>query len=99
MTIEDVRQVVFASIAFLCFSSLAYSQQVALPTAETSPAATADFVVAADGSGDFLRVQDAIEAAPANSSTRAVIFLKPGIYKETLRVPSSRKNLSLIGES
>ena len=28
-----------------------------------------------------------------------VIFIRPGTYKEKIRVPSDRKNLSLIGES
>jgi pectinesterase len=28
-----------------------------------------------------------------------VIFIKPGVYKEKLRVPPDRMNLSLIGEA
>ncbi len=58
-----------------------------------------DFVVAADGSGDFVNVQDAIDAAPKNKSGRTVIFIKPGVYREKLNVPSDRTNLKLVGQS
>jgi pectinesterase len=58
-----------------------------------------DFVVAADGSGDFIKVQDAIHAVPSNKSTRTIIFIKPGTYKERIRVPADKKNLKLVGES
>lgn len=59
----------------------------------------ADLVVAADGRGDFQTVQAAIDAAPSNKSTRTVIFIKPGTYKEKLRVPAEKTNLKLVGES
>ena len=58
-----------------------------------------NIVVAKDGSGDFEKVQDAINAAPQNKSTRTIIFIKAGTYKEKLKVPSDRTNLTLIGES
>lgn len=58
-----------------------------------------DMVVAADGSGDYTKVQDAIDAAPDNSSHRTLIFIKPGTYKEKILVPSEKKNLTLKGES
>ncbi len=59
-----------------------------------------DMVVALDGSGDYTKIQDAIDAAPNSSSTRTVIYIKDGNYHtEKLMVPSSKKNISLIGES
>ena len=57
---------------------------------------TPDIIVAADGSGQYKKVQDAINAV--NSSGK-VIFIKPGTYKEQIRVTSDKKNLKLIGES
>jgi len=36
---------------------------------------------------------------PNNKSTRTVIFIKPGTYKEKLRVPADKRNLTLRGES
>jgi len=67
--------------------------------AEGFPADAPDLVVATDGSGDYTKVQDAIDAVPKNKSTRTVIFIKPGRYKEKIRVPADKKNLSLVGES
>lgn len=58
-----------------------------------------DIVVAADSSGDFLTVQDGINAVPANSPTRKILFIRNGTYREKIQVPSSRINLTMIGEN
>ena len=58
-----------------------------------------DVVVAADGSGDFKTVQEAIDSVTTNDTTRTVIFIQPGTYKEKLRVSSDKKHLKLMGES
>lgn len=55
--------------------------------------------VALDGSGDFTSVQKAIDASKAFPDQRVTIFVKNGIYKEKLVVPSCNTRLSLIGES
>lgn len=55
-------------------------------------------VVAKEG-GDFKTVQEAINAAPDNSSRRHVIFIKNGEYREKLTIPESKTNLSFVGES
>lgn len=57
-----------------------------------------DFTVAADGSGDFKTVQDAINAVPEMRATRTVIYIKPGIYKEKLTLPANKTNVSFIGD-
>mgnify|MGYP001251656749 CR=1 FL=1 len=59
---------------------------------------TYDFVVAADGSGDFTKVQDAIDAVPHLRKTRTNIFIKPGVYKEKLSLAATKTNISFIGE-
>lgn len=60
----------------------------------------ADIVVALDGSGDFTKIQDAINAVPNNSERRTVIYLKRGKYdSEKLIIPSTKKNLTIVGES
>lgn len=56
------------------------------------------FTVAADGSGDFKTVQQAIDAVPHLRSARTVIFIKNGIYKEKLLLPTTKTNVSFIGE-
>ena len=58
-----------------------------------------DFVVAADGSGNFKTVQAAIDAAPANSAKRTEILIKNGTYPELLAISAEKKNLTLRGES
>lgn len=59
---------------------------------------TIDYVVASDGSGDYTTLQQAVNAAPSNSSEEIVIFMKKGIYREKVEVPSSKSHLTLIGE-
>lgn len=58
----------------------------------------ADFVVAKDGSGDFTTVQAAINAVPDFRKKRTVIYIKDGTYKEKLILPSSKTNVTFIGE-
>lgn len=57
-----------------------------------------DFVVAADGSGDFITVQEAINAIPDFRKNRTTIFITNGTYKEKLVLPASKTNVSFIGE-
>ena len=59
-----------------------------------------DFVVAKDGSGDFLTVQDAINAVPDfRKNKRTTILVRPGEYKERVIVPECKINISLIGQT
>jgi Pectin methylesterase len=61
--------------------------------------AKARITVALDGSGDYVKIQDAINAVPSNNNERTVIFIKKGLYNtEKLIVPTDKKNISLIGE-
>ncbi len=63
-------------------------------------AAEPDFVVAADGSGDFTTLQAAIDAVPSYSDRATLIFIKRGVYDtEKLIVPADKKNVTLLGES
>ena len=55
-------------------------------------------VVAADGSGQFKTVQQAVDRAPAHSRTRFVIHIKPGIYEERVVVPPEKTFLTLSGD-
>jgi len=62
-------------------------------------AANYDFIVASDGSGGFTSVQKAIDACKAFPDQRVTIFVKNGIYKEKIVVPSCNTRLSIVGES
>ena len=55
-------------------------------------------VVAANGSGDYKTVQEAINAVPDNSTARTTIKIKSGVYKEKVIVPSSKLNVTIIGD-
>ena len=60
-----------------------------------------DAVVAADGSGAYRSVQEAISAAPMRVGAhdpRWVILVKPGTYRERVYVQRERGNLTVRGE-
>ena len=56
-----------------------------------------DFIVAQDGSGDGLTVQEAINAAPTDG-TQFLVFIKKGKYEERPSLPNTKKNISFIGQ-
>ena len=55
--------------------------------------------VSKDGSGDFVNIQDAINASKSFPYQRVIIHIKNGVYKEKVHVYSWNTRLSLIGES
>lgn len=57
-----------------------------------------DFIVAANGSGEFKTVQEAINAVPDFRKNRTRIFIKSGTYKEKLVLPASKTNVTFVGE-
>ncbi len=58
-----------------------------------------DLVVAKDGSGNFTTVQAAINAAPTGRTAPYKIFIRNGVYKEKINIPSTKPFIQLIGES
>ncbi|KAL5197992.1 hypothetical protein ABZP36_001504 [Zizania latifolia] len=58
----------------------------------------ADVVVAMDGSGNFTTVSEAVAAAPNNSETRYVIYIKAGGYFENVEVGSEKTNIMFVGD-
>lgn len=56
-------------------------------------------VVARDGTGQYRTIQEAIEGIRAFMDYTVTIYIKNGIYKEKIVVPSWVKNLQLVGES
>lgn len=57
------------------------------------------FTVAQDGSGDFTKIQDAVNASPSFPYEKVTIFIKNGTYTEKVRVPEWNTNLAFVGES
>ncbi|SFZ92728.1 Pectin methylesterase [Flaviramulus basaltis] len=56
------------------------------------------FVVDINGTGNFATVQEAIDAVPDYRKNETTIFIKNGIYKEKLILPTSKTNVFFIGE-
>jgi pectinesterase len=54
--------------------------------------------VAADGSGDFKTVQEAINAAPVDKNASFKVHIKPGTYREKLTIPKDKGPILLLGE-
>ena len=56
-------------------------------------------VVSKDGKGTVAKVQEAINLVPDNNAERFVIFIRNGEYKEKIVLPSSKPNVTMVGES
>jgi pectin methylesterase-like acyl-CoA thioesterase len=59
----------------------------------------ANVMVAKDRTGNYLTVQEAIDAAPTASKVPYIIYIKNGLYKEKVTIPSNKPFIYLIGES
>ena len=61
--------------------------------------AQTNIIVAADGSGQFTSVQDAIMAVPSGTATNpVVIHIRPGVYRELIYVQHEKSFFHLIGD-
>jgi pectinesterase len=65
----------------------------------SSFAAEKKMTVAADGSGAFKTIQEAVASVPDNSPDRTIIQIKPGTYQGPFTVPKSKAKLTLEGEA
>ena len=55
-------------------------------------------VVARDGSGKYRNIQEAIESVRAFMDYTVTIYIKKGVYKEKVVIPSWVKNVVFVGE-
>ncbi len=58
-----------------------------------------DIIVAADGSGDFTSVQEAINSVSDYNPDTTVIFIRNGFYYEKINIPYTKENITMIGEN
>ncbi|WP_405812146.1 pectinesterase family protein [Streptomyces sp. NBC_01520] len=65
--------------------------------AASGAAAATTLTVAKDGTGQYTTVQSAVNAIPAGNTARVVISVKPGTYRETVKIPSTKQNVTLQG--
>ncbi|CAI9780323.1 unnamed protein product [Fraxinus pennsylvanica] len=54
--------------------------------------------VAADGTGNFSTIMDAINFVPNNSFDRIIIYIKEGLYQENVEIPRWKPNIVLLGD-
>ncbi|WP_329218687.1 pectinesterase family protein [Streptomyces sp. NBC_01485] len=66
-------------------------------SAPVKAAAVTTLTVAADGSGQYRTVQAAVNAVPANNPSRVVIAVKPGTYRELVKVPANKPHVTIRG--
>ncbi|XVF35219.1 hypothetical protein REPUB_Repub18cG0126600 [Reevesia pubescens] len=59
---------------------------------------TPNVTVAKDGSGKFKTISEALAAMPEKYEGRYVIFVKAGIYEETVHVTKKMVNLTIYGD-
>lgn len=57
-----------------------------------------DFIVNSNGYGDYKTIQQAINAVPDFRKNETKIFIKKGVYKEKLVLPTSKTNVTFVGE-
>jgi pectin methylesterase-like acyl-CoA thioesterase len=89
---------VFADAAGAYFVGVTDSATWQFTTKPSGPADPDQLLVAADGSGDFLTVQGAVNAIPANNLTPRVINIRNGDYNELVNI-ATRHNVLFRGES
>jgi|GEM_PF-1077732 len=95
VTVDDGT---FADSVGAYFAGISATNAWSFTTKVSGPAIPTKLVVAADGSGDFLTVQGAVDSVPVNNTTPTVINIRNGTYTELVNI-NSRNNLDLRGQS
>jgi pectin methylesterase-like acyl-CoA thioesterase len=88
----------FADSSGAYFAGISSPSVWQFTTKVAGPANPTNLIVAADGSGDFLTVQGAVDSVPANNTAPTIINIRNGFYRETVDV-LSKNNLDFRGQS
>jgi pectinesterase len=81
-----------------CFSGIPGKTGWTFTTKRAPPPPNSEqFVVAADGNGDFNTIQGAVDYIPDTNSSRVTIFIKNGMYEEIVYF-RNKTNLTFLGE-
>ncbi|MFF3939277.1 pectinesterase family protein [Streptomyces phaeofaciens] len=65
--------------------------------ATTRAAAATTLTVAADGSGQYRTVQAAVDAVPVDNPSRVIVSVRPGTYREVVKVPANKPHVTIQG--
>ena len=95
VTVDDGT---FTDAAGANFAGITATNAWQFTTKAGGPANPTNLVVAADGSGDFVTVQGALDSVPSANTTPTVINIHNGIYTEIVDI-HSKNNLLLRGQS
>lgn len=86
-----------ADVPALLKSGAGPRSSIGTTAATTTAAAATTLTVAKDGSGQYSTVQAAVNAVPAGNASRVVIQVKPGTYRELVKVPSNKPHVTIQG--
>nr|WP_206328344.1 pectinesterase family protein [Streptomyces sp. S3(2020)] len=86
-----------ANVPSLLKSGVGPRGSIGTTASTTAAAAATTLTVAKDGSGQYSTVQAAVNAVPANNASRVVISVKPGTYRELVKVPSNKPHVTIQG--
>ena len=95
VTVDDGT---FTDAAGANFAGITATNVWQFTTKAGGPVNLTNLVVAADGSGDFVTVQGALDSVPSANTTPTVINIQNGIYTEIVDI-HSKNNLLLRGQS
>ncbi|HUJ44764.1 MAG TPA: pectinesterase family protein [Opitutaceae bacterium] len=76
----------FAGFGFAIAAQGAGANPPIVPAVAAPSPIRPDLTVAADGSGDFKTIQEALDAIAPGNRERMVIFIKDGVYHEKIRI-------------
>ncbi|KAG9155609.1 hypothetical protein Leryth_017025 [Lithospermum erythrorhizon] len=77
-----------------CQEWLGHRHLLTLPPGQLTP----DLVIAKDGSGKYLTINEALKDIPNNNNKTFVIYIKEGVYVEKVTFNSTWKNLMVVGD-
>src|SRR5687768_1516788 len=58
-----------------------------------------EIIVALDGSGDFTKIQEAVDSVRVHPLEPVVIHVRNGVYQEKIIVPDNKPDITIKGES
>eukprot|EP00249_Psilotum_nudum_P034413 c53436_g1_i1 orf=369-2219(+) len=58
----------------------------------------ATLTVSKDGGGNFTSIQAAVDSVPVFPNQRTIIYIKEGVYNETVRIPWNKTSITFVGD-
>ncbi|MBB2947280.1 pectinesterase [Actinoplanes lutulentus] len=97
LSVRDATANGAAVVVDTCATSSTQQWGFTFVTGGAEGGATCPCTVASDGTGQYKTVQAAIDAVPANNTSRRVITIKAGTYREIVTIPSNKPYITLQG--